>query len=158
MDLDAAAETQTLMFDQSLRPGSPAMLARAGTLEQFRMGPVGSGAPGRLPPKLRRALEYVRANLAGDIRLRDMAGAAGMSPFHFSRVFKEVIGVSPRRYLARSRVERAKVLLRDGEQSLKWIAAELGFADQSHMTNVFRRVTGTTPKAFQAACRDPAAL
>ena len=160
MDLDAGAETETLL-DQPLRPGSlfPPTLAHAGTLEHLPgVGPVGPGAPGRLPRKVRRALEYVRANVAGDIRLTDMAKAAGMSPFHFSRVFKNAIGLSPYRYLVRIRVEHAKALLCEGEQSLKGIAAELGFVDQSHMTNVFRRVTGTTPKAFQDTCRDRLAL
>jgi AraC family transcriptional regulator len=109
-------------------------------------------AIGRFPRRaVRRAIEYIHANLAGNVGLADIAAAAGLSAFHFSRVFKMATGMAPHRYLLRARVEKVKALLRETEQCLAAIADEAGFSDQSHMSNVFKRFTGTTPGAFRNA-------
>jgi AraC family transcriptional regulator len=104
---------------------------------------------------VRRAIEFIEANLAGDIRLTDIAAAAGQSLFHFSRTFRSATGLTPHRYLTQARIERAKTLLREGDLPLVVIADEAGFSDQSHMSRVFRRMTGWTPKSFRAGCGGP---
>ncbi len=102
------------------------------------------------PPRaVRRSIEYIHANLAGAIRLKDIAGAAGMSMFHLSRTFRASTGVTLHRYLTRARVERVKALLLDSDQSLAAIADATGFSDQSHMSKAFRRYAGTTPRLFR---------
>jgi len=102
------------------------------------------------PPRaVRRSIEYIHANLAGAIRLKDIAGAAGMSMFHLSRTFRASTGVTLHRYLTRARVERVKALLLDSDQSLSAIADATGFSDQSHMSKAFRRYAGTTPRLFR---------
>jgi AraC family transcriptional regulator len=98
---------------------------------------------------VRRAIEYIHANLAEEVRLADIARAAGLSTFHFARVFRNATGVTPYRYFLQARVERVKSFLLESEDSLAAIAAEAGFSDQSHMSNVFRRLTGMTPGAFR---------
>ena len=85
------------------------------------------------------------------LTLAELAGIACLSPFHFSRCFKRAVGVGPRRYLARRRVERARDMIRRTDEPLASIAQTLGFADQSHFTSVFRRETGETPARFRAA-------
>jgi len=106
--------------------------------------------PARLPTRaLRRAIEYMQANLAETVRLEDIAGAAGLSVFHFSRTFRHATGVAPHRYLVEARIVRVKTLLLESEESLASIAEEAGFSDQSHMSKVFRRLAGTTPKQFR---------
>ena len=104
----------------------------------------------RFPPRaVRRSIEYIQANLAGAIRLKDIAGAAGMSIFHLSRTFRASTGVTLHRYLTRARVERVKALLLDSDQSLAAIADATGFSDQSHMSKAFRRYAGTTPRLYR---------
>jgi transcriptional regulator GlxA family with amidase domain len=98
-------------------------------------------------------LEHIRSNLDGSIQVEDLAMAAGLSVHHFARAFKQTIGVSPHRYLVQQRVERAAQLLGATDRSLSEIAAEVGFADQSHFSKNFNRVTGSTPNAFRRAQR-----
>jgi AraC family transcriptional regulator len=105
-----------------------------------------------LPPlRLRRVLDYVDAHLDQELTLAELSGVACLSPCHFSRSFKDAMGLGPQRYTVRRRVERAKALLYRGDESLAAIAAAVGFADQSHFTAAFRRETGVTPGRFRAA-------
>src|SRR5205814_1630136 len=75
--------------------------------------------------------------------------ATGDSPCHFARMFRRTTGKTPHQYAIGRRVECARRLLEAGELSIAAIAIDTGFASQSHLTEVFRRVTGVTPKAFQ---------
>jgi AraC family transcriptional regulator len=105
---------------------------------------------GRFPPRaVRRSIEYIHANLASAILLKDVAGAVGMSMFHLSRTFRASTGVTLHHYLTRARVERVKTLLLESDQSLAVIADSTGFSDQSHMSKIFKRFTGTTPRLFR---------
>jgi AraC family transcriptional regulator len=98
--------------------------------------------------QLNRAIEFVHAHLAEDISLDSLAGAAGLSPFHFARLFKRSTGVSPHQYVLRCRVERARGLLMRSKASIAEVAVEVGFCDQSHLAAHFKRVYGVSPKAF----------
>ena len=110
--------------------------------------------PMRYPPRaVRRSIEYINANFSGEIRLKDIAAAVGMSMFHLSRTFRASTGVTLHRYLTRARVERVKALLLDSDQSLALIADATGFSDQSHMSKTFKRFTGTTPRLFRRTRR-----
>ena len=106
-----------------------------------------------LPRPVRRAIEYIHANLSEEVRLEDLAGAARLSIFHFARMFRQVTGVAPHRYLMRARVQKVKALLRQGDLCLAAIADEAGFSDQSHMSRIFKRLVGVTPKTFKNNCR-----
>lgn len=111
---------------------------------------------GHFPPRaVRRSIEYIHANFAGEIRLKDIASAAGMSMFHLSRTFRASTGVTLHCYLTRARVEKVKALLLESDQSLAIIADETGFSDQSHMSKTFKRFTGTTPRLFRRTWRSP---
>jgi AraC family transcriptional regulator len=97
--------------------------------------------------RFRRIEEYVEANLGEDLPLGVLAEVVGLSPKHFSRAFRATTGQPPHRWLVERRVREAQRLLRDPSLPLAEIAALLGFADQSHFTATFRRVTGLTPGA-----------
>jgi len=105
---------------------------------------------GGLPkPRLSRVLEYIQANLDQGIHIDELAEAAGPSLFHFAKLFKRSTGSSPHQYVLQRPLERAKELLRKTGLSLSEIALQAGFADQSHLTNVFRRFIGVTPSQFR---------
>jgi AraC family transcriptional regulator len=106
---------------------------------------------GLSPGRLQRVRDYVEAHLDDDLSLTVLADIACLSPYHFSRSFKHATGVGPQRYVIQRRLERAKRLLRQTGQPLALIAQEAGFADQSHLTQMFRREMGVTPGRFRAA-------
>ena len=99
--------------------------------------------------KLERVIDYMKANLTQDLSILDLATLTSMSESHFSRSFKQSAGITPYQYLMQQRVERAKQLLKQQAISISDIALDCGFANQTHLTKVFRQMTGMTPKAYQ---------
>lgn len=100
---------------------------------------------GLAPWQQRCAKEFVDANLDGDISVMVLARACGLSSKHFSRAFRQSIGMAPHQWLLQRRVDKAKQLLRNAELPLSEVAAACGFADQSHFTRVFTRSAGVSP-------------
>ncbi len=98
---------------------------------------------------LERVIDYMKANLTQDLSILDLATLTSMSESHFSRSFKQSVGITPYQYLMQQRVERAKQLLKQQTISISDIALDCGFANQTHLTKVFRQMTGMTPKAYQ---------
>jgi AraC family transcriptional regulator len=94
---------------------------------------------------LLRIKEYVLAHIAEPITVQDLAALAGRSPFHFSRIFTRSVGVPPHRYIIHLRLKQAIRQIREGRLGLAAIAAETGFADQSHLSRWVRRVHGVAP-------------
>jgi AraC-like DNA-binding protein len=104
---------------------------------------------GLAPWQERRSKEMLTANLAGDVPLAEIADACGLSVSHFSRAFRKSTGLAPHAWLLQTRVDRAKILLRQRDQSLAEIALACGFVDQSHFTRVFVQRIGLTPGAWR---------
>lgn len=105
---------------------------------------------GGLPQhKLTQVLEYIEAHLDQDIRLADLAALTRMSRYHFCRLFKRAIGVTPHQYVLQQRIERAKRLLKQKDLAIADITLMCGFKNQSHLTTLFRKSIGTTPKSFR---------
>jgi AraC-like DNA-binding protein len=105
------------------------------------------------PPKLKRVIEFIEANLNESIGLDDLAEAAGLSPNHFLRVFKLATGETPYQFLRARRLERARQLLADNAMPLAELALECGFANQAHFTAAFSREVGISPGRYRRAVR-----
>lgn len=87
------------------------------------------------------------------IDLESAAAEAGLSAFHFLRVFSRSIGVTPHQYLVRSRLRRAARLLADEERPITRIALDVGFGDVSNFVRTFHRAAGVSPGAFRKLAR-----
>jgi AraC-like DNA-binding protein len=109
----------------------------------------GSARAGR--QKISAALQYIQSN-PQDLSIDKLAAVSHLSPYHFSRLFKENTGLAPHQYVLHWRIEEAKRLLTRSEFDLAEIAQRLGFRDQSHFTERFRKVTGATPKRWRDKC------
>ncbi len=97
---------------------------------------------------MNRVITHIEENIGEGLTLSSLAAVACVSRFHFARMFRRSTGYSPRAYVVRRRVERARLQLAQGYQQLSDLAAELGFCDQSHFTRIFRRMTGFTPREY----------
>ncbi|NGY04199.1 helix-turn-helix domain-containing protein [Solimonas terrae] len=104
----------------------------------------------------RRAVEtalWIDAQAVQDIDLAAMARVAGLSAFHFLRLFVRVLGVTPHQYLLRARLRRAARLLVGNEQPIIDVAYDAGFNDVSNFVRSFRRAAGVPPRMFRNASR-----
>jgi AraC family transcriptional regulator len=122
-------------------------------LRRYAIGrPLEPPFHGGLPPcKLPGATAYILAHLERTLSLAELAAVAQMSPAHFARLFKGATGQTPHQYVTTCRMERAKHLLTETTLPLHEIGAQVGYADQSHFTAVFRQSVATTPKAYRDA-------
>ena len=100
---------------------------------------------GLAPWQERRAKELLNADLSGEVSLRRLAEECGLSVRHFTRAFRQSVGMPPHRFLLKRRIERAQQLLKDPALSLLDVALACGFADQSHFTRVFSASVNVSP-------------
>lgn len=98
--------------------------------------------------KLTLVTDYINAHLHEELKLIEIAASAQISPYHFLRLFKQSMGITPHQYILQRRIEQAKYLLQSSELSIADIAVKVGFCDQSHLTRCFKRILGLTPKQF----------
>ena len=96
-----------------------------------------------------QVIEYIDHHLSQSIKLEDLSNHVGISKFHFSRLFKKSMGVSPHKYVMQQRIELAKKLLLKADESICDIALECGFNSHAHMGKYFRNYVGMTPKAYR---------
>jgi AraC family transcriptional regulator len=115
--------------------------------------PAKTVPPARALPawRLRRVIEYVDAHLDRNLTLAELAAVADFSPSHFKALFKQAAGVPVHRFVLERRVERARLRLLTGSQSITEIALETGFAHPSHMARWMRRLLGLGPSQIRAA-------
>ena len=100
---------------------------------------------------LQQVTEYIHEHLHQNLNLVELSAIAQRSPYHFLRLFKQRMGITPHQYILQRRIEKAKHLLQHSELSIAEIAVRTGFSDQSHLTRCFKRSFGITPKQLLQA-------
>ena len=105
---------------------------------------------GRLSPRqLQHVIAFAHDSMQLDIGLVDLANLVHLSAYHFGRLFKQTIGLSPYQYILQMRIEYAKKLIIEKAGPLGEIAYQLNFSDQAHFSNAFRKATGVSPRQYQ---------
>ena len=94
--------------------------------------------------QLRQVIDYVRSSIHTVISLEGLASTIHLSIFHFSRLFKNTLGVSPYQFVLQLKIEYAKRLIKQ-KQPIGDIAYKLGFTDSAHFCNAFKKITGQSP-------------
>lgn len=102
---------------------------------------------------MRRVEEFLQARFTEPVTLQHVAAVAGLHPVHVARVFRRTHGCSIGEFVRRARIRAAQDELLCGVASIAEIAARCGFADQSHLHRVFKRLTGMTPNEFRCHAR-----
>jgi len=150
---------------QDERESAEACIRRASAILRFDLpgeiagvaAPLTSAAPPKLirgglaPWQIRRVTTHIETNLDAAITTKDLAMLARLSSFHFCRAFRDSFGESPHGYVTRRRIERAQGLMLTTNASLGQIAADCGFTDQPHLSNLFRRFVGESPGVWRRA-------
>lgn len=117
-------------------------LVHHSSLPQIRKLPEGQGLT---PAQMRRVREFIDANLGHEIGVAELAASINFSQSYFSRQFKRSFGLPPHQYLIQVRIERARVLLEQGQLTVGEVAAQVGFYDQSHLAHHFKRSYPLSP-------------
>ena len=125
------------------------------SLQATRNGPAESVAPnhGPLPANILRAVRFIETNISTPLNLDTIARAAALSKFHFSRLFKAYVGMSPKQYTLTLRINRSLALLRNPELTISTVALRAGFNELGEFTRQFRKIIGMTPSAFRNSLR-----
>jgi len=100
----------------------------------------------------RKVRDHIDSNLDSSLLVEDLADIVSLSAAHFCRAFKKSFCSTPHAYIVHRRVERAQELMRTTRNPLSQIALDCGFADQTHLSKLFRRLTGRTPNNWRRAC------
>ncbi|MCC2683214.1 MAG: transcriptional regulator, AraC family [Paenibacillaceae bacterium] len=104
--------------------------------------------------KINNAIAFMEKEYQSNLRIEDIAKAALLSPYHFSRIFKQSTGFTIKEYLIKFRLTQAKYLLANTDLSQTEIAAQVGFTDQSYLGRVFRKYEKTTPLQYRRHVAD----
>ncbi|MDD3252789.1 MAG: response regulator [Lachnospiraceae bacterium] len=98
-----------------------------------------------------RAKDYIQQNFRRDLTLEEVAQTVGISPYYFSKLFKEEADVNFSEYLTEIRIETAKRLLSEREMSIKQVCIDSGYANPNYFSRIFKKWVGITPTEFRDA-------
>jgi AraC-like DNA-binding protein len=143
--LERPAEANALFVDHVAAALCSHVAQTYGGIQQLRRLPRG----GLAPWQEKRAKDLLESDLSGEFPLSRLALECGLSVRHFTRAFRQSVGMPPHRYLLKRRIELARVLLRDPAISLLEVALACGFSDQSHFTRLFRASMDMSPGAWR---------
>lgn len=110
---------------------------------------LSSYADGLSAAKSTLVTDYINSHLDRDLKLIELSAIAQISPYHFLRLFKKSLGITPHQYILQQRIERAKYLLKSSNLDISEIAFRVGFCDSSHLTRCFKSILGKTPSQWR---------
>ncbi len=139
-------------------PGREALLVAMGiriihSLIRAALMVTARASSGSVRLEIHRAIQYLHDHFAEQLTVADLASVAGISPPHFSRLFRRETGHSPLDYLIGVRIQRSRILLRAGSDSVTSVALKCGFSTPSHFTDCFRKQCGVSPSEY-LKCRE----
>lgn len=148
-DLNSGAMSRT-EWDQRFQQISVILIAERGNAskEMARLPALNKATRLEVYRRLLRGRDFMLSSLSDPIRLKEIAAAACMSPFHFHHSFTRAFGEPPHRYLTRHRLERAAILLQQTESSVTEVCLSAGFESLASFSNLFRRHYGVPPSKF----------
>jgi len=152
-DLPGVAVLFRRMYEEFALDDDAGALAIQGCLYELVALLARLEAPRQPPGWLSRVRSLLEDRFRGSLTIREVGEMAQVHPVHLARQFRRYFGCSPSDYVRSLRVAHARRALRTTGEALTAIAAGSGFADQSHFTREFRRVTGMTPAAYRARAR-----
>jgi len=130
-------------------PGKRMSLQKARNIEAKTTVPQ----PDALPANILRAIKFIETNSSASLNLEAIAQEACLSKFHFSRLFKSHVGISPKQFVLTLRINRALTMLRNPDLNISTVALQAGFNELGEFTRQFRRLIGLTPSAFRDAVK-----
>jgi len=141
------AELQSGSLGDPLYGDSLGMAIAAHLVRRYRLSATAAREPdgGLSPRQLKRVVEHIEAHVDRRLALAELAQVAGVSASHFKALFKRSTGLPVHQFVVRRRVERARLLLQERTTTIADVAAQTGFANQSHLARWMRRVAGVTP-------------
>jgi len=126
--------------------------ALAATVTQVRgvlRKPLRSYSSGLAPAQLRRVTEYIHEQIDRDMTVAQLAETAGLSPAYFSQMFQRSTGYAPHQFVLRTRIQRAKEMLRASDKKIIDVAIACGFETSQHFARVFQRLCKATPTEYR---------
>ncbi|HEY0680830.1 MAG TPA: AraC family transcriptional regulator [Steroidobacter sp.] len=144
----SALDDERGIAEESLRRATEVLQKMGGSEAAPKEAPVRGGLS---PWQIRKVTSHVETNLDRSITNGELAALVRLNPSHFGRAFRNSFGEPPHEYVIRRRVERAQGLMLSTDASLSDIALDCGLADQSHLTRLFRRIVGESPRAWRRA-------
>ena len=148
-DLDTSQAAYLLLAELGRRDPDSTLAIESLTWEILFAVSGQPAAPAATPRWLRSARDLLDGHFDERVSLRGLAREAGVHPVYFAAAFRRFHGCSVGEYLRRRRLQYARRRLADPEVPLARVAAEAGFADQSHLTRTFKRFTGMTPSRYR---------
>jgi len=109
--------------------------------------------PPKLPERLQRVLRHIEKYYDNELYLEQLANKACLSKFHFCRMFKLHLGMSPMKFISHLRIERAKRLIEDSGGNMSAVAYQVGFNDVGDFNKQFKKIIGVTPSRYKALFR-----
>lgn len=146
-----------MLAEEVVRPGFASDLLRDGLLRALTAALAQAGGAPTVKEdrvhltgaRLRRVLDHIEAHLAEPLGLGELAAAAGLSPFHFSRVFRRATGETPVQYLRARRLEHARQLLLTSDMPVEAVGQACGFGNAAHFSRSFTTLVGIAPGRFR---------
>jgi AraC family transcriptional regulator len=143
---------------ESSKEAAQSAIERATSLLQSQMRPhsreCSRASGGLLAWQVRKVREYVDTHITGRVLVPNLSAVVNLSEAHFSRMFKQTLGLAPHAFVLRRRLELAARLMLESTESLTDIALCCGFTDQAHLCKHFRRSMGETPAAWRRSRRN----